>query len=97
MMLMWTMAFWKGAGERAVKAFAWTLSVLLAGPAAGGAVGVDLLHVGWRDAASFAAGAALLSVLASITGNGLGVGPAGSPSLVDDRPTPAELEGADRP
>lgn len=87
MIPMWTKAFLKGTAERALKAFAWTLSVVLVGPNAADVVGVDLLHVGWVDAVSFAGGAALLSVLASVAGNGLGVGPAGSPSLVADRPT----------
>lgn len=86
---MWTRGFWKGAGERALRAGAWTLSTLLAGPAVGGAIGVDVLRVGWRDALSFAAGAALLSVLASVGGNATSVGPAGSASLVADRPTDA--------
>lgn len=86
---MWTRAFWKGSSERALRAAAWTLTTTLGGPAIGGALGVDVLHVGWRDALSFAVGAALLSLLASVAGNTLGTGPAGSASLVADRPTDA--------
>ena len=88
MIPMWQKAFWKGAGERAVKAFAWTLSSVLIGPPVADAIPkVDVIHVGWEAALSFAVGAALLSVLGSVAGNGLGVGPSGSPSLVADRPT----------
>lgn len=78
-------AFWTGSVERAVKAFAWTLSSLLAAPTVGEFGGVDLLNVGWQDALSFAAGAGLLSILGSV-GSGNFVGPQGSPSLVNDRP-----------
>lgn len=87
---MFTWAFWKGALERAVRTLAWVLSVTLIGPNAGQAIGVDLIHVGWRDALSFAAGAALLSVLASIAGSTRGGSAAGSASLVADRPDDIE-------
>ncbi len=77
-----TGAFWAGTVERAVKATAYTLtSVLLVA----GDPGLDLLHIGWQKALGVAGGAALLSVLGSIVSGTL-AGPAGSPSLVDDRP-----------
>lgn len=84
---MWRLAFWKGAGERALRVFAWVLSVTLVGPQAADVVHFNVLHVGWSDAVGFALGATLLSLLASIAGNGVGAGPPGSASLVADRPT----------
>lgn len=83
---MWTWAFWRGAIERAIRVAAWTLIAQLAGPNVSDAVGVDLLNIGWRDALSISAGAALLSVLFSLTVAAVGPGPQGSPSMVFDRP-----------
>ncbi|MGC5019001.1 holin [Micromonospora sp. DT47] len=80
-----TREFWAGALERAVRAAAWTIAAVLGVPNAGEAVGVDVLHVGWRDAATLALGAAVASLVASIVA-GKVAGPGGSPSLVDDRP-----------
>ena len=80
-----TREFWAGALERAVRAAAWTLAAVLGVPNAGEAVGVEVRHVGWRDAATLALGAAVASLVASIVAGKVG-GPAGSPSLVDDRP-----------
>lgn len=75
---MLSRAFWAGVAERAVKTAAQTAVALLA------ADGVDLLTLDWRAAGVTVAGAALLSVLTSL--GSLTVGPAGSPSLVDDTP-----------
>jgi hypothetical protein len=80
-----TRQFWAGAIERAVRAGAWAFIAVLGVPNAGSVVGVDVMHVGWRDAAALAGGAALASVLGSIVA-GKASGPTGSPSLVDDRP-----------
>lgn len=92
-----TTQFWAGATERAARTSAWVLASTLGLPKIGASVGVDVLHVGWRDALSFAAGAALLSVLGSVAAGK--VGPQGSPSLVDDRPDlslPAPTKDHDR-
>lgn len=83
---MWTLAFWKGALERSVRTFSWTLIAQLVGPNVTSAVGVDLLHIGWRDSLSMSIGAALVSVLFSLTVAAVGPGPAGSASMVFDRP-----------
>lgn len=84
-----TSEFWTGAAERAARTSAWVLASTLGLPQIGAQVGVDVLSIGWRDALSFAAGAALLSVLGSIAAGK--VSPDGSPSLVDDRPSPAKV------
>ncbi|HEU4541372.1 MAG TPA: holin [Jiangellaceae bacterium] len=84
-----TSEFWLGAGERAARTAAWVLASTLGLPQIGASVGVDVLNVGWKSALSFAVGAALLSVLGSIAAGK--VSPDGSPSLVDDRPSPAEV------
>jgi hypothetical protein len=86
--------FWQGAGERAVRAFAWAFIAALGVPVLDGAVtpgGFDVLNVGWVTALSYGAGAAVLSLVFSVAVGQLG-GPPGSPSLVDDRPDPADLE-----
>ncbi len=66
---MFTIKFWKAAGERSIKAFAQTLVLTL------GAGKVDVMHVAWQTDLGLAAGAAFLSVLTSVgssavTGNG---------------------------
>lgn len=76
---MWTTAFWRGAAERAAKSAAQALLLLWVGDGA-----FDVWTVDWRLAGGVAAGAVLLSLLTSATS--AGTGPAGSPSLVDDRP-----------
>jgi hypothetical protein len=81
-----TRQFWAGALERAVRAAAWTLAAVLGVPNAGEAVGVEVKHLGWRDAATLAVGAAIASLVASIVAGKVG-GPDGSPSLVNDRPS----------
>lgn len=90
-----TREFWAGAMERAVRAAAWTIAAVLGVPNAGEAVGVDVRHLGWRDAATLAIGAAIASLVASIVAGKVS-GPTGSPSLVNDRPdaaNPADTEG----
>lgn len=77
--------FWAGTTERAARMFVGTLLSTLGLPAAGDSIGVDVRAIGWRDALSLAAGAAVASVMFSIVA-GKASGPAGSPSLVNDRP-----------
>jgi hypothetical protein len=80
---MFTVAFWKGALERAIKSAAgalltlWTTDVVF-----------DALNVNWKQALGVALGSAVVSVLMSVVS--VGVGPAGSPSLVPDRPADPE-------
>lgn len=73
---MWTRKFWTAAAERAVKTFAQALAVIL------GAGAVDVMSIGWKQALSVSAGAALLSVLTSI--GSTGVADSSSPSLVKE-------------
>ncbi len=75
---MLTRTFLAGVAERAVKTAAQTAVALLA------ADGVNLLSLDWSAAGATVGTAALLSVLTSI--GSLTIGPAGSPSLVDDTP-----------
>lgn len=75
-----TKAFWVGAGERAAKTAAQTWISLFGADAV-----FDVLHVHWQAALGIGLGAALLSILTSIAS--APASPAGSPSLVDDRPT----------
>lgn len=58
--MLWTLAFWKGAAERAVKTFAATLAALL------GANGIGVLDVDWGQALSVAGLATLVSFLIAV-------------------------------
>jgi len=75
---MFTLAFWKAAGERAVKTAAQTL-VLLIGT---GAVGITALN--WPELLSLTATAALLSVLTSVVSGASD----GNPSATNAETTP---------
>jgi Putative lactococcus lactis phage r1t holin len=75
---VWTRAFWAATGERAAKTAAQVLAALLA------VDGVNLLTLDWTATAATVGLATLLSVATSI--GSAGVGPAGTPSLVDDQP-----------
>lgn len=57
---MWSIAFWKGAAERAVKTFAQSVLATLGIGATG------LLHADWLGAVDVGAMAAVLSVLTSL-------------------------------
>lgn len=59
-MSIFTRTFWKAAGERCLRAAAWTLLSTLTGGA------VNLLEVPWAGALGVAGMAAVLSLLASI-------------------------------
>lgn len=58
--MIWTLAFWKGAGERAIKTFAATLAGLLTGD------GIGLIDVDWGAALSVAGLATLVSFLIAV-------------------------------
>ena len=58
--MLWTTAFWRGAGERALKTFAQALVAVI------GVGAVGLLDVDWRGALSAATLATVISLLTSI-------------------------------
>lgn len=65
---MWTKAFWKGAGERAVKTFLQTFVAVAITGVGAEAIGATagLLDIAWLDAASVALVATILSVGTSV-------------------------------
>lgn len=65
---MWTKAFWKGAGERAVKTFLQAFVAVAITGVGSEAIGVSagLLDINWLDAASVALVATILSIATSI-------------------------------
>lgn len=67
---MFTIEFWKGAGERAVKTFLQTFVAVVVAGLGADAVGVSagLLDVSWLDALSVSALATIMS-LATSAGN----------------------------
>ena len=70
---MWTVEFWKSAGERALRTFAQVLlSMIVVGE-------TGFLDVDWVQAGSVAGLAALASVLMSVVATG--VGDKGSPAF----------------
>lgn len=67
---MFTIDFWKAAGERAIRAFAFAVTGFIG-------VGAALGDIDWLQAASVGAVAAILSILTGITVNAVtGDGPA---------------------
>jgi len=74
--------FWVGVIERAVRTVAGVLLTTW------GMTTLDVRTVDWATSLSIAAGAALVSLVLSVAGGNLS-GPAGSASLVYDRPKPA--------
>lgn len=80
--MLYTLAFWKGALERATKIFAEALGAFLIAHAC------HLFNADWYSALAVAGMAALLSVLNSIASSPLS--PVGSASLVNDRPPPPQ-------
>jgi hypothetical protein len=82
---MWTWGYWKGVLERAIRAAAAAVGALL--------VTLDLTNtasIPWERYMWAGLVAAAISACLSVAGNGLGVGPAGSASLVPDRATDPE-------
>lgn len=74
---MWSVEFWKSAGERALRTLAQVLlSLIVVGE-------TGFMDVDWVQAGSVAGLAALASVLMSVVATG--VGDKGSASLVRDR------------
>lgn len=57
--MIWTLDFWKGAGERAIKTFAQTLAAIAV-------VGVPVFDLDFEQGLGIAATAALASILTSI-------------------------------
>lgn len=74
--MLWTLAFWKGALERALKTLAQALI------AAVGTERLGILELDWPQIFSLGATAAVLSLLMSVVSAPFG--PTGTPSLVDD-------------
>lgn len=78
---MWTAVFWKGAAERAIKTLAQTMLALWF-------VGdrmMNVYEVDWMTSLGVGAGALVGSLLTSLISAGMG--PEGTPSLVEDRPS----------
>ncbi len=72
--MIWTLAFWKGAAERAIKTFAATLAALLS------ASGIGLLEVDWGQALSVSGLATLVSFLIAVGNASFTAG--GAPEVV---------------
>lgn len=72
---MFTRQFWKSTVERCVKTVAQALIAVVAGTS------FDWFSADWKAIAGVAATAGVLSILTSIASDG--IGPKGSPSLVD--------------
>ena len=73
---MWTVSFWKGAGERALRTFAQTLVALI------GVGSVSIVTLPWGEVLAVSATAAVLSVLTSIVASGVGEdGPSFGPEV----------------
>lgn len=70
---MFTRAFWKATGERAVRTAAGVLVSAL------GLDQVGIIHANWGEGLSLAAGSALMTVLIALT-----VGNADGPGLTED-------------
>lgn len=75
---MFTKSFVLSALERAAKTVAQALIAVVAGTS------FDWFSADWKSIAGVAATAGLLSILTSIASDG--IGPKGTPSLVDDLP-----------
>lgn len=72
--MIFEVAFWKAAGERAIKAFSYSLLGMLSGGV------LDVVSMPWWAATRIALGVALISVLGSLTSAGA---TGGGPSLTN--------------
>ena len=73
---MWTSAFWKATGERAIRTFAQALIALI------GVESVSIIELDWAQMLYVSATAALLSVLTSVVASGVGEpGPSFGPEV----------------
>lgn len=81
--MIFTVAFWRAAGERAVKAFSYSLLGML-----GGGV-TNIVDMPWLSATKMAAGVSVISILGSIVSSSA---TGGGPSLTnaEELPPPAE-------
>lgn len=77
--MIFTVVFWKAAGERAAKAFAYSLLAMLAGGA------TDVVSMPWWSATRIALGVAVLSVLGSVASS---TATGGGPSLTNAEKLP---------
>jgi Putative lactococcus lactis phage r1t holin len=77
--VIWTAVFWRAAGERAIKAFCYSLLGMLGGGL------TDVVDMPWVSAAKIAAGVAVISVLGSIVSSSA---TGGGPSLTNAEELP---------
>lgn len=84
-MSIFTLAFWRAAGERAVKSAAQGAILVIA------ADQINAFHVAWADVGGFALGAAVLSVLTSVGSDALTSG--SGPSLTNAEVVTPETPG----
>lgn len=75
-MVLWTVAFWKAAVERAAKTFAQALVALI------GATQISVLELDWGQMLGVAATASVVSVLTSMASAPFGLS---GPSLADEK------------
>jgi len=73
--MIWTVAFWKGAGERAIKTFAATLAALIGGD------GIGIVDVDWSASLGVAGLATLVSFLFAVGNADFA---AGTPKIEND-------------
>ena len=81
-MSIWSVAFWKAAGERAGKTAAQAALLAIMGSGALSTAQVNAFSVDWATVAGFTAGGAVLSLLTSMVSNRFG--PYYGPSLTDE-------------
>ncbi len=74
---LFTKPFWMGFTEQTVVGFVATF--------------VATISLGWGSALQFAAMAAAIAGGKAVLSAASGIGPTGSPSLVDDRPSPQDM------